>query len=136
MAENIVIKITAESDLKKANADLQSLQDNERDISNEMRKQQAEYQKQLGLIQQNIKGRDAQIAAIDKLTQSQTKNQKSLDDELKKSKANLSDYNAKMSALNDTVAKGATQAPKLVTQLRAIKAELAKMEREFARPIR
>jgi len=128
MAENIIIKITAESDLSKANADLQALQDNEKDIANEMRKQSAEYTKQVANIQNTVKGREAQIAALDKLSAAQKKQQAGLETELKKTKASLQDFNAKMGQVNDTVAKGAVQTPRLRTQMMALKDELAKME--------
>lgn len=132
--KNIVIKITAQSDLQNANAELDALKDRERDIANEMRKQQAEYTKQVANIQATVKGREAQIAAIDKLQAAQTKQQASLEKEIKVTKATLTDFTAKMGAVNDSVAKGAVQAPKFVTQLRAMKQELAKMESEGISP--
>lgn len=126
--KNVVIKITAQSELDSLNAELQTLQDREKDIQLEMRKQQAEYQKQVASIQATVKGREQQIAALDKLRESQTKQQASLEQELKKTKATLTDFASKMSKVNETIANGAVSTPKLTTQLRAMKDELAKME--------
>lgn len=126
--KNVVIRFTAQSDLEGANAELQSLQDREKDIQLEMRKQQAEYQKQVAAIQSTVKGREQQIAALDKLRESQTKQQASLEQELKKTKATLTDFSQKMSKVNETIANGAVSTPRLTTQLRAMKDELAKME--------
>jgi hypothetical protein len=134
MSDNIIIKITADSNLKSANDDLQSLQDRERDIQNEMRKSQADYQKQLQNIQATVKGREAQVAAIDKLNAAQTKQQRSLEDEQKKMKATLTDFTSKMGAVNDTIAKGAVQTPKFTTQMRAMKQELTRMQMEGVAP--
>ena len=134
MSDNIIIKITADSNLKAANDDLQSLQDRERDIQNEMRKQQSEYQKQLSNIQATVKGREAQVAAIDKLNAAQTKQQRSLEDEQKKMKATLTDFTSKMGAVNDTIAKGAVQTPKFTAQMRAMKQELTRMQMEGVSP--
>lgn len=126
--KNVVIKITAQSELDSVNAELQTLQDREKDIQLEMRKQQAEYQKQVAAIQSTVKGREQQIAALDKLRESQTKQQASLEQELKKTKATLTDFSQKMSKVNETIANGAVSTPRLTTQLRAMKDELAKME--------
>ena len=70
--QNIRIRLTGESDIDKLNQDLQNLEDQERDIRAEMLKTQAEYQKQVAAIQANVKGREAQIAAIDKLQKTHT----------------------------------------------------------------
>lgn len=135
MADNVIIRFTADtSDLKTASADLQQLTDREKDIQNEMRKQQAEYQKQLATIQATVKGRENQIAAIDKLRAAQTKLQQSLETELKSNKANMESFAKGMQNVNDKVADSAVKTPKLVTQLRAMKQELAKMEMEGVSP--
>lgn len=128
MAENILIKITAQSELAEANNELQNLADRERDIQMEMRKQQAEYGKQVANIQATVKGREAQIAALDKLRNAQTKQQAGLETELKKTKATLADFTEKMGAINDAVADGAVKTPRLKAQLAALKEELARLE--------
>jgi hypothetical protein len=132
--KNIVVKIIGQSDMTAVNTDLQELQDRERDIRLEMLKQQAEYSKQVANIGATVKGREAQVAALDKLSAAQKKQQASLVEEQAKMKATLTDFTAKMGNVNDTVAKGAVQAPKFVTQLRAMKQELAKMESEGISP--
>ena len=73
--QNIRIRLTGESDIDKLNQDLQNLEDQERDIRAEMLKTQAEYQKQVAAIQTNVKGREAQIAANEKLQNKHTENQ-------------------------------------------------------------
>jgi len=130
MAENILIKITAQSELEQANNELQQLADRERDIQMEMRKQQAEYGKQVANIQATVKGREAQIAALDKLRNAQTKQQAGLETELKKTKATLADFTEKMGAVNDAVADGAVKTPRLKAQLAALKEELSRLEIE------
>ena len=129
MAEqNIRIRLTGESDIDKLNQDLQNLEDQERDIRAEMLKTQAEYQKQVATIQANVKGREAQIAAIDKLQKKHTEYQRTLESEQKKVKTSMEQYNAALKNVNDTVAQGAVSTPKLTTQIRLLKDELAKME--------
>ena len=126
--QNIRIRLTGESDIDKLNQDLQNLQDQERDIRAEMLKTQAEYQKQVYDIQANVKGREAQIAAIDKLQKKHTEYQRTLESEQKKVKTSMEQYNAALKHVNDTVAQGAVSTPKLTTQIRLLKDELAKME--------
>lgn len=126
--QNIRIRLTGESDIDKLNQDLQNLEDRERDIRAEMLKTQAEYQKQVANIQANIKGREAQIAAIDKLQKKHTEYQRTLESEQKKVKTSMEQYNAALKNVNDTVAQGAVSTPKLTTQIRLLKDELAKME--------
>lgn len=134
MSDNIIVKLIGQSDMTAVNADLLSLQDREKDIRLEMAKQTAEYQKQLANIGATVKGREAQVAAADKLSAAQKKVQDSLLAEQKAAKATMEDFAAKMKNVNDTVAKGAVQAPKFVTQLRAMKQELAKMEQDGISP--
>lgn len=126
--QNIRIRLTGESDIDKLNQDLQNLEDQERDIRAEMLKTQAEYQKQVATIQANVKGREAQIAAIDKLQKKHTEYQRTLESEQKKVKTSMEQYNAALKNVNDTVAQGAASTPKLTTQIRLLKDELAKME--------
>ena len=126
--QNIRIRLTGESDIDKLNQDLQNLEDQERDIRAEMLKMQAEYQKQVAAIQANVKGREAQIAAIDKLQKKHTEYQRTLESEQKKVKTSMEQYNAALKNVNDTVAQGAVSTPKLTTQIRLLKDELAKME--------
>ena len=126
--QNIRIRLTGESDIDKLNQDLQNLEDQERDIRAEMLKTQAEYQKQVATIQANVKGREAQIAAIDKLQKKHTEYQRTLESEQKKVKTSMEQYNAALKNVNDTVAQGAVSTPKLTTQIRLLKDELAKME--------
>lgn len=128
MAEkNVIIRITAESDMSKANQELEAMKDRERDLMNEMRKQQQEYQKRIALLGQNT-------TAIDKLRDSYTKQQSQMESDLKKTKSQLEDFSKKLSNANETIADGAVKTPKLVTQLRAMKQELAKMEMEGVDP--
>jgi hypothetical protein len=133
--KNILIKISTDtSQVGEAAADLQSLQDRERDIQMEMRKGAAEYQKQVYNIQATVKGREQQIAALDKLRASQDKNQRSLDAELNKTKTSLASLNDRLKAVNDTVAKGATQQVSLRTQLRNVREELSALEMKGVSP--
>jgi len=125
--KNVVIKITATSDMSEANAELQTMKDREVDIQLQMRKMQADYQKQIALLGQNSK-------AADKLRDSYTKQQSQMEYDLKKTKSQLEDFSKKLSNVNDTVVDGAVKTPKLVTQLRAMKQELAKMEMEGIDP--
>ncbi|VBB48200.1 hypothetical protein TRIP_D440218 [uncultured Paludibacter sp.] len=128
MEKNILIKFTAESDLSKVDAEMQSLRDREKEISLQMQKLQSDYQKQVYGIQSTNKSREEQIQLIEKVRQASEKQQKSLSAEMTKTKASLADFTQKMSNVNDTIAKGAISTPKFTTQLRAMKDELAKME--------
>ena len=128
MSDNIIIRLTAESELDNANMDLQALQDREKDLRMEMLKSQAEYQKQNAAIQATVKGREAQIAALDKLSKKHTEYQRSLETEQKKVKTSMDSYSASLKNVNDTVADSAVKTPKLTTQIRLLKDELAKME--------
>ena len=56
MSDNIIIRLTAESELENATAE-PTLQDREKDLRMEMLKSQAEYQKQNANIQATVKGR-------------------------------------------------------------------------------
>lgn len=132
--QNIRIRLTGESDIDKLNQDLQNLEDQERDIRAEMLKTQAEYQKQVAAIQANVKGREAQIAAIDKLQKKHTEYQRTLESEQKKVKTSMEQYNAALRNVNDTVAQGAVSTPRLTAQLRALKDELARMEASGVSP--
>ena len=128
MSDNIIIRLTAESELENANMDLQALQDREKDIRMEMIKSQAEYQKQNSAIQATVKGREAQIAALEKLRNKHTEYQRSLETEQKKVKSSMDSYSASLKNVNDTVADSAVKTPKLTTQIRLLKDELSKME--------
>ncbi len=133
--KNILIKISTDtSQVGEAAADLQSLQDRERDIQMEMRKGAAEYQKQVFNIQATVKGREQQIAALEKLRASQDKNQRSLDAELNKTKTSLASLNDRLKAVNDTVAKGAAQQVTLRTQLKNVREEMSRLEMSGVSP--
>lgn len=134
MSDNIIIRLTAESELDNANAELQALQDREKDLRMEMLKSQAEYQKQNASIQATVKGREAQIAALDKLRNKHTEYQRSLETEQKKVKTSMDQYNTSLKNVNDTVADSAVKTPKLTTQIRLLKDELAKMEASGVSP--
>lgn len=132
--KNIIVKIIGQSDMTAVTTDLQELQDRERDIRLEMLKQQAEYAKQVANISATVKGREAQVAALDKLSAAQKKQQASLVEEQAKMKSTLADFSTKMGNVNDTVAKGAVQAPKFTTQMRAMKQELIQMQMDGVAP--
>lgn len=134
MGKNVIIKFIAETDLKSAEQELQNLRDRERDIANQMRSMQKDYQKQVYAIQTTVKGRQKQVEAIDKLRQAQEKQIKSLEKEKQTVSTSIEEFVRKINSLNDTITKGATQTPKLTTQLRNLKDELAKMEAEGVSP--
>ena len=134
MESNMLITITTESDLSKANADLEALQDREKDIQMEMRKLQADYQKQNADIQANVKGREAQIAALDKLRNSHAKQQTELESGLKTTRGSIASLSKAINNASETIVKGATQTKKLVTELRRMKNELAIMEESGISP--
>jgi len=113
MAENIIIKITGESDFSDVNKDFDSLKKKEADIVSGM---------------EAIKKKQEEFAGAPKVISLLDAEYKKLDKDLKTTKQSLTDLNSKLGNVNDTLAKGAVQTPKLRTQIMELTDQLAKME--------
>ena len=128
--DNVIIKFTAESDLDKANEDLLRLKDRENDIKNAMRQLQQDYQKQNFAIQGEIKGRENQIKALEKLRKKTDEQRTALENELKSAKKNTADLANEMSKLDSTITKGAIN-NSFKSQIRETREAMAQMKLEY-----
>lgn len=119
MSDNIIIKITAESDSTEAVQDLEKLKQKEKEIlsvMDDLKKKQNDFQ-----------GAPKVVALLDA-------EYKKLSKDLTDTKKSITEYGKGLSSVNDQMADNAVKAPRLVTQLRAIKQELAKMEMDGISP--
>lgn len=111
--DNIIVKITAESDMSDATKDFDSLKQKEAEILQGMealKKKQAEFQ-----------GAPKVISLLDA-------EYKKLEKDLKTTQTSMAGFAKSQKGVNDAVIAGATSAPRLRTELMNVKEELARME--------
>lgn len=111
--DNIVVKITAQSDMSDATKDFDSLKQKEAEILQGMealKKKQAEFQ-----------GAPKVISLLDA-------EYKKLEKDLKTTQTSMAGFAKSQKGVNDAVIAGATSAPRLRTELMNVKEELARME--------
>lgn len=111
--DNIIVKITAQSDMSDATKDFDSLKQKEAEILSGMealKKKQAEFQgapKVISLLEAEYK---------------------KLEKDLKTTQTSMAGFAKSQKGVNDAVIAGATSAPRLRTELMNVKEELARME--------
>ena len=111
--DNIIVKITAQSDMSDATKDFDSLKQKEAEILQGMeslKKKQAEFQ-----------GAPKVISLLDA-------EYKKLEKDLKTTQTSMAGFAKSQKGVNDAVIAGATSAPRLRTELMNVKEELARME--------
>lgn len=111
--DNIIVKITAQSDMSDATKDFDSLKQKEAEILSGMealKKKQAEFQ-----------GAPKVISLLDA-------EYKKLEKDLKTTQTSMAGFAKSQKGVNDAVIAGATSAPRLRTELMNVKEELARME--------
>lgn len=111
--DNIIVKITAQSDMSDATKDFDSLKQKEAEILQGMealKKKQAEFQ-----------GAPKVISLLDA-------EYKKLEKDLKTTQTSMAGFAKSQKNVNDAVIAGATSAPRLRTELMNVKEELARME--------
>ncbi len=134
MRDNVFIKFTGESDLSQIEGELQKLRDREKEIKSELSKINDVYSKEVISIKESIKGRQKQQEAIEKVRSASERNANALRSELKQTKNSIQQFADKLSKVNDTTVKGATSTPRLTTQLRLLKEEMAQLEMQGVAP--
>jgi hypothetical protein len=111
--DNIVVKITAESDMSAATQDFDQLKQKEQEIVRQM---------------DEIKKKSADFAGAPKVIAALDTEYKKLETDLKKTKTSMDAFASSQKNVNDTVANGAVKHTSLRTQIASLREELSRME--------
>ena len=111
--DNIVVKITAESDMSAATQDFEQLKQKEAEIVRQM---------------DEIKKKTTDFAGAPKVIAALDNEYKKLEGDLKKTKTSMEGFVNTQKNVNDTVANGAVKHTSLRTQIAALREELSRME--------
>ena len=111
--DNIVVKITAQSDMSDATKDFDSLKQKEAEILQGM---------------EALKKKQAEFQGAPKVIRSLNAEYKKLKKDLKDTQTSMSDFAESQKKVNDTVADGAIKHTSLRSQIAQMREELSRME--------